>query len=188
LFFFNLFVNSKPFFKKRRGLSQVIGSLLLLAIVVPLGTVLLVNGTTQINAFNNEMSSSLVWNTQGIREELIFEHTQGIREELIFEHIRFDPPTGDVTISLRNTGSVETIIDRVTLVNMTNQKILFKIDGMSAFVPITISIKSSTDITIDANPEGGSWDSASIIEKEYKISIITARGNFFDTVARPYNT
>jgi flagellin-like protein len=175
LFFFNLFVNSKPFFKKRRGLSQVIGSLLLLAIVVPLGTVLLVNGTTQINAFNNEMSS-LVWNTQGIREELIF------------EHIRFDPPTGDVTISLRNTGSVETIIDRVTLVNMTDQKILFKIDGMSAFVPITISIKSSTDITIDANPEGGSWDSASIIEKEYKISIITARGNFFDTVARPYNT
>lgn len=175
MFFFNLFVNSKPFFKKRRGLSQVIGSLLLLAIVVPLGTVLLVNGTTQINAFNNEMSS-LVWNTQGIREELIF------------EHIRFDPPTGDVTISLRNTGSVETIIDRVTLVNMTDQKILFKIDGMSAFVPITISIKSSTDITIDANPEGGSWDSASIIEKEYKISIITARGNFFDTVARPYNT
>lgn len=175
MFFFNLFVNSKPFFKKRRGLSQVIGSLLLLAIVVPLGTVLLVNGTTQINAFNNEMSS-LVWNTQGIREELIF------------EHIRFDPPTGDVTISLRNTGSVETIIDRVTLVNMTDQKILFKIDGMSAFVPITISIKSSTDITIDANPEGGSWNSASIIEKEYKISIITARGNFFDTVARPYNT
>lgn len=149
---------------------------MLLAIVVPLGTVLLVNGTTQINAFNNEMSSSLVWNTQGIREELIF------------EHIRFDPPTGDVTISLRNTGSIETIIDRVTLVNMTNQKILFKIDGMSAFVPITISIKSSTDITIDANPEGGSWNSASIIEKEYKISIITARGNFFDTVARPYNT
>jgi flagellin-like protein len=124
LFFFNLFVNSKPFFKKRRGLSQVIGSLLLLAIVVPLGTVLLVNGTTQINAFNNEMSSSLVFNSQGIREELVF------------EHIRFDPPTGDVTISLRNTGS----------------------------------------------------DSASIIEKEYKISIITARGNFFDTVARPYNT
>jgi len=149
---------------------------LLLAIVVPLGTVLLVNGTTQINAFNNEMSSSLVWNTQGIREELIF------------EHIRFDPPTGDVTISLRNTGSVETIIDRVTLVNMTDQKILFKIDGMSTFVPITISIKDSADITIDANPEGGTWNSASIIEKEYKISIITARGNFFDTVARPYNT
>jgi len=149
---------------------------LLLAIVVPLGTVLLVNGTTQINAFNNEMSSSLVFNSQGLREELVF------------EHIRFDPPTGDVTISLRNTGSVETIIDRVTLVNMTDQKILFKIDGMSTFVPITISIKNSTDITIDASPEGGSWNSASIIDKEYKISIITARGNFFDTVARPYNT
>ncbi len=179
MFFFNLFVNSKPFFKKRRGLSQVIGSLLLLAIVVPLGTVLLVNGTTQINAFNNEMSSSLVWNTQGIREELIF------------EHVRFDPTsiTGDVTISLRNTGSVETIIDRVILVNMSNQEILYKIDDLSAFVPLTIAIKSSTDFTLTpVNPEGGTWDSATKIDKEYRISIITARGNFFDTVARPYNT
>ena len=149
---------------------------MLLAIVVPLGTVLLVNGTSEINAFNNQMTGSLVYNNQGIREEIIF------------EHIRFDPPTGDVTISLRNTGSVETIIDRVTLVNMTSQNILYKIDDMSSFVPLTIPIKTSVDFTIDATPEGGSWDSATIVDKEYRISIITARGNFYDTVARPYNT
>ena len=176
MLFFNSFERGESLFRKRRGLSQVIGSLLLLAIVVPLGTVLLVNGTTEINAFNNQMTTSLVFDNQGVREELVF------------EHIRFDPPTGDVTISLRNTGSVETIIDRVTLVNMTDQSILYKIDGMSSFVPMTVSIKDSADITIDANPEGGSWNSATIIDKEYKISIITARGNFFDTVARPYNT
>jgi len=178
LFFLNLFEGGESLFRKRRGLSQVIGSLLLLAIVVPLGTVLLVSGTTQINAFNNQMSSSLVFNNQGIREDLVF------------EHVRFDPtsPTGDVTISLRNTGSVETIIDRVILVNMSNQEILYKIDDLSAFVPLTIAIKSSTDFTIPGNPEGGTWNSATKIDKEYKISIITARGNFFDTVARPYNT
>jgi len=89
---------------------------------------------------------------------------------------------------LRNTGSVETIIDRVILVNMSNQEILYKIDDLSAFVPLTIAIKSSTDFTIPGNPEGGTWNSATKIDKEYKISIITARGNFFDTVARPYNT
>jgi len=151
---------------------------MLLAIVVPLGTVLLINGTSQINAFNNQMTGSLVYNNQGLREDLIF------------EHVRFDPTsiTGDVTISLRNIGSVEIIIDRVILVNMSNQNILYKIDDMSAFVPLIIPIKTSVDLTIDANPEGGSWDSATIVDKEYRISIITARGNFYDTVARPYNT
>ena len=59
---------------------------------------------------------------------------------------------------------------------------------MSSFVPITVSIKDSADITIDANPEGGTWNSATNPQKEYKISIITARGNFFDTIARPFNT
>jgi hypothetical protein len=176
LFFLKLLEDRKPLLKKRRGLSQILGSLMLLAIVVPLGTVLLVNGTSEINAFNNQMTGSLVFNNQGIREDIIF------------EHIRFDPPTGDVIISLRNTGSVETIIDRVTLVNMSSQNILYKIDDMSAFVPLTIPIKSTVDFTIDANPEGGSWDSATIIDKEYRLSIITARGNFYDTVARPYNT
>jgi len=73
LFFLNLFEGGESLFRKRRGLSQVIGSLLLLAIVVPLGTVLLVSGTTQINAFNNQLSSSLVFNNQGIREDLVFE-------------------------------------------------------------------------------------------------------------------
>ncbi len=176
MFFLKLLEDEKPLLKKRRGLSQILGSLMLLAIVVPLGTVLLVHGTSEINAFNNQMTGSLVFNNQGIREDIIF------------EHIRFDPPTGDVTISLRNTGSVETIIDRVTLVNMSSQNILYKIDDMSAFVPLTIPIKSTVDFTIDANPEGGSWDSATIIDKEYRLSIITARGNFYDTVARPYNT
>ena len=151
------------------------GSLLLLAIVVPLGTVLLINGATEINAFNNQMSNSLVFNNQGIREEIIF------------EHVRFHPPNGDVTISLLNTGSVETVIDRVTILNMSSQQILYKIDGVSAFSPI-LTIKNSTEITVSANPEGGSWNSASMLDKEYKISIITSRGNFFDTVARPFNT
>lgn len=167
---------SNLFSNKRRGLSQIIGSLLLLAIVVPLGTVLLINGTSEITAFNNEMSTSLVSNNQGIREDIVF------------EHVRFEPSNGEVTITLRNTGSVETIIDRITLVNMSNQEILYKIDDMTGFIPPKIFTKDSYDITFDANPEGGSWDAAAIIDKEYKISIITARGNFFDTVARPFNT
>ena len=152
---------------------------MLLAIVVPIGTVILVNGTTEINAFNNEITNTLKYKNEGIQEDLVF------------EHIRFEPTTTQVMISIRNAGSVETTIDRITLVNMTNQDLLYKID-VGTFNPVPIALKNSTDIyfTVDpADMEGNSWDSAATLDgKEYKISIITTRGNFFDTVARPFNT
>ena len=176
--FRNLLDYNKIFFKNRRGISQVIGSLLLLAIVVPLGTVVLVNGTTEINAFNNEMRSSVVFNNQGIREQLVF------------EHVRFDPLSDTVEITVLNSGSVETFLDRVTIVNMTSQKILFSIAGVSSVDTTPVQIKDSRLITVNANLESGClvWDCGLTTDHEYKISIITARGNFFDTVARPFNT
>lgn len=162
---------------QRRGISQIIGSLLLLAIVVPLGSVILFNGTSEITAFNNEMSNSLEF------------RNNGIQEDLVFEHIRFDKDSKEVMISIRNTGSVETTIDRISIVNMTNQKLVFKISDISAFSPIVIPLKNSTDITVDATDiEGLNWGTGDPTGKEYKISVITLRGNFFDTVARAFNT
>jgi len=156
------------------------GALLMLAIVVPVGSVILLNGVTEISAFNNSMANTVDY------------RNNGIQEDIIFEHVRFNPTSNVVEITLLNTGTVETIIDKITLVNMTNQKILYKIDGLSTFNPTLMSIKNSTTITIDADLSVLSppqWD-AEITPTafEYKISIITSRGNFFDTVARPYNT
>lgn len=168
---------SNMYHHKRRGISQVIGSLLMLAIVVPLGSVILFNGTSQINAFNNELSSSLA-----------FRNTE-VQEDLVFEHIRFDPTSKEVMISLRNAGTVETMIDRISILNMTNQELVFKITDLSSFAPITIPLKNSTDITVEAiDIEGVNWSDGDPDGKEYRISIITSRGNFFDTVARAYNT
>ena len=162
---------------QRRGISQVIGSLLMLAIVVPLGSIILFNGTTQINAFNNELSNSLEF------------RNNGIQEDLVFDHIRFDKNSKEVMISLRNAGTVETTIDRISIVNMTNQKLVFKISDISSFSPIVIPLKNSTDITVSAEDiEGINWGAGDPSGKEYKISIITLRGNFFDTVARAFNT
>ncbi|MGQ0791831.1 MAG: archaellin/type IV pilin N-terminal domain-containing protein [Nitrosopumilaceae archaeon] len=162
---------------QRRGISQIIGSLLMLAIVVPLGSIILFNGTTEITAFNNEMSNSLEF------------RNNGIQEDLVFEHIRFDKDSKEVMISIRNAGTVETTIDRISIVNMTNQKLVFKITDISLFSPIVIPIKNSTDITVDAvDMEGTSWGEGDPTGKDYKISVITLRGNFFDTVARAFNT
>jgi len=149
----------------------------MLAIVVPLGSVVLFSGITEITAFNNSMSNTIEY------------RNNGIQEDLVFEHIRFEPNSKMVTISTLNTGSVEIVVDRITLVNMTNQKILFDIYSVGSFVPIVLSIQNSTDIDITANIAGTDWsDSDDPTKWEYRISIITSRGNFFDTVARPYNT
>jgi len=149
----------------------------MLAIVVPIGSIILFNGTSQVTAFNNEMSNSLEF------------RNNGIQEDLVFEHIRFDKNSKEIMISLRNAGTVETTIDRISVVNMTNQKLVFKITDISSFSPIVIPLKNSTDITVDAiDMEGINWGSGDPTGKEYKISVITIRGNFFDTVARAFNT
>lgn len=149
----------------------------MLAIVVPIGTVILVNGTAEINAFNNEMSNSQYRN-------------DAVQEDLVFEHVRFDPISNTVEATIMNTGSVELIIDRVTLVNMTSQNILFSIAGVSTFDTTPVQIKGSRLITIGATLESGclNWSCGSATDFEYKISLITSRGNFFDIVARPFNT
>lgn len=166
--------------KNRRGLSQIMGALLMLAIVVPIGSVVLFNGATEISAFNNSLTNTVDY------------RNNGIQEDLTFEHIRFNPTSNVVEITLLNTGTVETIIDRITLVNMTNQKILYKIDGLSTFIPTPLAINNSTEISIDADLSAlplPQWNAdSSPTTFEYKISIITSRGNFFDTIARPYNT
>jgi len=164
-------------FQKRRGISQIIGSLLLLAIVVPLGSVILFNGTTQINAFNNELSGSIEYTNDAVQEDIVF------------EHVRFEPTTSAVMLSLRNAGTVETSIDRISILNMSNQQLIYKITDLSSFVPLVIPLKNSTDIDIpNTNPEGGSWDIGGENGYEYRVSVITTRGNFFDTVVRSYNT
>lgn len=176
--YFEKFVNNIAMpLKKRRGVSQIMGGLLMLAIVVPLGSVVLFSGITEITAFNNSLSNTIEY------------RNNGIQENLVFEHIRFEPNSNVVTITALNIGSIEIVVDRITLVNMTNQKILFKIDSVSSFVPLVLQVQNSTDINIDADLGGFNWeDSGDPTNWEYRISIITARGNFFDTVARPYNT
>ncbi len=171
--------NRDKIFLKRRGLSQIIASLLMLAIVVPIGSVILVNGMGTIAGFNNSLS-----NTIDVKNE-------GIQEDLVFEHVRFDPSDDAVEITIKNIGSVETIIDRVTLVNMTSQNVLFSISGVGTFDTNPILIKDSRSFVLDpVNLEDGCiiWNCGSTTNWEYKISIITSRGNFFDTVVRPYNT
>ena len=105
---------------------------------------------------------------------------------IIFEHVRFVPTTDEVIISLRNTGSIDTSINKITIVKMDTQELLLSVDDLAPY----LSIKDVGDITLNANLPVADWNAmnATSPDSEYKISLTTSRGNFFDSVSRLFNT
>lgn len=156
---------------RRRGISQIVGSLFMLAIVVPIGAVIVSQGLFEVADFNAFLTTT---RDQGL---------DATREDIIFEHVRFEPSTNQITVSLRNISTVESIVERITVVNMTNQDLLVYNNTLPQS-QTTLQLEDSTDIIVYA-PPSVNWTKDGL---DYKISITTVRGNFFETTARPYNT
>jgi hypothetical protein len=160
--------------KKRRAVSQVMGSVVILGVVTSIGSVVLFNGMNQINAF----SYDLTFHDKPKNE--------AFRENLMFEHVRFEPGTDQIILYLANIGTTESTIESITVVKIDTQNILVNWDES---VDTTIQIKESSDpVIINADLNSQTWDDPTYRTSEYKISITTSKGNFFSTVASPYNT
>jgi len=145
----------------------------MLAIVVPIGVVILSQGLLQATEFNNFLTIT--------REHGI----EAVQEDLVFEHVRFDPTSDQLTIHLRNISGVEMDIERVSVVKMDSQDLLVMETNQASFLPL----KDTAQIDINANLQfTGQWNDPNYEFSEYKISVTTVRGNFFDTIARPFNT
>lgn len=165
--------------KNRRAVSQIMGSIVILGIVSSVGSVILFNGMNSISAFTYDLS---------FHEK---SKNQIHREDIVFEHIRFVPGTDDLEIDLVNIGTIESTISTITIVNVDNQEIIANwVD-----VDKSIQIKDNQKIILDdVDPTeinlsfGTQWDDAPYINSDFKISLTTARGNFFTTVASPFNT
>lgn len=157
--------------RKRRGVSQIIGSLLMLAIVVVIGIAILVPGLSAINDFRNVM----------LVED---EKNDSSRESLIIEHVYFTPTSQAITFYVRNTGSISAIVDTITIVKIDTQDLLLNVNGVNN----EIFVKEVSAITRSALLAGSNWEDPPYNDKSYKISITTVRGNSFTVVAVPYNT
>jgi len=173
-------VFSKLPLKKRRAVSQIMGSLVILGIVSSVGSVILFNGMSSISAFTYDLS---------FHEK---SKNQIHREDIIFEHVRFEPDTDNLAISLANIGTVESTISTITVVKISNQEIIANwID-----VNQSINVKDNQKITLDdvddseiiLTPVDSTWNNSTYFDFDYKISLTTSRGNFFSTVASPFNT
>ena len=164
------------FLKNRRGVSQIIGSLIVLALVASIGSVILFQGLNQINAFNQDL-------TFHDRE-----HSEALREDVLFEHVRFDPDSDNLVLYLANIGNIDTTVAYVTVVNIDTQEMILAWEDVPA-INGTIPIEDHIEITLNANLPGTDiWNQTNYNSTDYKISISTSKGNFFSTIAKPYNT
>ncbi|MCE9653481.1 MAG: hypothetical protein K8Q89_10605 [Nitrosarchaeum sp.] len=150
------------------------GSVVILGVVTSIGSVVLFNGMNQINAFSYDLSFH-----DKTKNEVY-------RENLIFEHVRFEPGTDQIILYLTNIGTTESTIESITVVQIDTQEILVDWNGS---INSTIQIKESSDpIILNANIGSHTWNEPQYLDSKYKISITTSKGNFFTTVAAPFNT
>ena len=162
--------------KNRRGVSQIIGSLIVLAIVASVGSVILFQGLNQIAAFNHDLTLHDA------------QRNLALRENVLFEHVRFDPFSGNFTLYLANIGSTDTTIVSVTVVKIDTQELILR---ENIFADNTILLEDHIELTLEADLLDGTdpfWNDGYYNDTNYKISITTSKGNFFDTIAKPPNT
>jgi flagellin-like protein len=158
--------------RQRRGVSNIIGSLVVLAIVASIGSVILFQGLNQINAFNHDLS---------FHDR---EYNEALREDVLFEHIKFHPNSNGFDLYLANIGSIDTTVASVTMVKIDTQEAIFAWEDVNE----PILIEDHTLIQLNATSIGSMWNQTYYNSTDYKVSITTSKGNFFSTVATPYDT
>ncbi|MEM2159954.1 MAG: hypothetical protein QXN55_03255 [Candidatus Nitrosotenuis sp.] len=156
----------------KRAVSQIVGTLFMLAIVVPIGTVIVTKGLNQVGEINNRLASGIT-----------YENERG-QEDIVFEHIRFDPASKQVSISIRNVGTIDSTITKVTIVKTETQELIVNDQSVS----MNAQPKVGATILETANISSTTWDNPQYRDSEYKVAIVTEKGNFFEISARPFNT
>ena len=173
------YVSSKISLKNRRAVSQVMGSLVILGVVSSVGSVIMFNGLGSVSAFTYDLS--------------FHEKSKNLmhREDIIFEHVRFVPGFDNIEIDLINIGTVESTISTITILKIDDQEIITNWVDINQSIQIHDNEKitlTGSNSEVLLTPIGSTWNDAKYLNSDYKISLTTTRGNFFTTVASPFNT
>src|SRR3989338_11637452 len=173
--------------KKRRAVSQVIGALFALAIVATFGSVLLIQGVQGVENFTAFLN--------------IFEETEAksAQEVFIVEHVKFnatDTGTDDheeIDIWIRNTGKIDIIIDRISIVKIDSQELIVNTEDINqdVFQKEVRQIKfTSTNVTMPTSCSCQDWEDVFRLEgsSEYRITVTTIRDKSVESVAGLFNS
>jgi hypothetical protein len=168
--------------KNRRGVSQIIGSLIVLALVASVGSVILFQGLNQINAFNYEMS---------FHDR---ENNEALRESIVFEHVRFVPNSNQLELYLANVGSIDSTIVTATVVKVDTQELIvpwqdIPLNPLNSDHEGVILVDDHIVVTLNAtlvNASPQQWNSTEYNgTAQYKISLTTDKGNLIKELRSP---
>jgi len=145
--------------KRRRGISQVVTSAILLAAVSIMGTMMLVYSQTSMA--QQQMEIDEIFNTQ----------LNKINEDLIFENIWFAVPSGimndnHLNVTLSNVGILGLNVTEIHVTENNNEKSIFPVTNGG--IPKSDSFSVNTTYA---------WNSGD----ELDILVLTERGNQFIT-------
>ena len=150
---------------------------MILALVAAVGSVILFQGLNQINAFNHELT---IHDT---------ERNLALREDVLFEHVWFDLSGETVTLYLANIGTTDVDISTVTMVKIDTQQLILR-ETIPAGATILLEDHIELNVTADLSDFTSveEWQDEYYNNTDYKITINTSKGNFFDAVVKPPNT
>ena len=181
------FIKKSVVIKKRRAVSQVIGALFALAIVATFGSVLLIQGVQGVENFTAFLN--------------IFEETEAksAQEVFIVEHVKFNATTtGDnheeIDIWIRNTGKIDIIIDRISIVKINTQELIVSKESINQDVfqkELRQISLSSSDVTMPSvSCLCTDWEDVFNTEgsTEYRITVTTIRDKSVESVAGLFNS
>jgi len=153
----------------------------MLGVVASVCSVILFNGMDSISAFTYDLS---------FHEK---SKNQIHREDIIFEYVRFVPGSDNLEIDLLNIGTVESTISSITIIQIDTQEIIVNWVDVNQLILIKDNQKIILDDVDDteivlSGIATDTWNDDNYLTSKYKISLTTTRGNFFTTVASPFNT
>lgn len=169
--------------KKRRAVSQVIGALFALAIVATFGSVLLIQGVQGVENFTSFLN--------------IFEETEAksAQEVFIVEHVKFNSSNNNIDIWVRNTGKIDIIIDKISIVKINSQELIVNKEDINQNVfqkevrQIKFTSANVTMPTVSCSCST-SWQQVFTTEgsTEYIITVTTIRDKSVESVAGLFNS
>lgn len=159
---------------KHRALSQIITTLILVAIVTSIGSVVLFRGLDIVNTFSINIDILDKNRLEGVQEDLVIENVRfrNVNEPLIQNRVE---------ILITNFGNVPTSISSITITESSSQKLIYDDRNI---LDEDLQILSSKNFTLMTQRN---FDSA-YADEQYVISILTSRGNLFTKFTTPFNS
>jgi len=158
---------------KHRGVSEVIGSVIMLGVVGAIAALVLTLGLSSITDFQTFLIDV------DITEDTL-------KEKFIVEYTSFTVNAKTVVIYFRNIGHNTITIESIAITDIDTQDLLLLETSVDDFTSgLVIQPKTREDITVTADSCMFIVDTP-CVDTNYLISIVTSRGNIYEIEVIPF--